>query len=140
MAGELSWELFKRGVGVSTAISVGGDAPLCSNPLEFIRLFEKDPHTRIIGYYGEPGTQYEEDIAEYAQQGSRKPIVALLGGWFVEEIAQGLSFGHAATFVENDKGAVSAKCALFEAAGIGVAKTITQWGDLISSKLRELEP
>ena len=59
MTTEISSSLTQAGLGVSTAISIGGDAIIGSTYAELMPLFEEDPQTEAIVIYTEPGGRME---------------------------------------------------------------------------------
>ncbi len=97
MTTEISSTLTAAGLGVSTAISIGGDAIIGSTYAELMPLFEADEQTQAIVIYTEPGGRMEAQLAEWvAENDSRLPIVAFMAGRFMDdEEMKGMSFGHA---------------------------------------------
>ena len=129
MTTEIANLLTAHGIGQSTCISVGGDPVVGSNFLDLVPLFERDPETRAIVLFCEPGGVIEEQLCELVlSEGIRTPIVAFVAGRFVDEMP-GVRFGHAATIVEGEKGSAAGKVAKFKAAGIHVAEEL---GDIVS--------
>src|SRR2546421_12109985 len=95
MTTEISSTLTAAGLGVSTAISIGGDAIIGSTYAELMPLFEADEQTEAIVIYTEPGGRMEAELARYVTENdSRLPIVAFMAGGFMDEMP-GMSFGHA---------------------------------------------
>ena len=103
MTTEISSSLTAAGLGVSTAVSIGGDAIIGSTYAELMPLFEADEQTEAIVIYTEPGGRMEAQLAEWvAENDSRLPIVAFMAGRFMDdEEMKGMSFGHAGTIVEG---------------------------------------
>ena len=104
MTTEISSTLTAAGLGVSTAISIGGDAIIGSAYAELMPEFEADEQTEAIVIYTEPGGRMEAQLAEWvADNDSRLPIVAFMAGRFMDdEEMKGMSFGHAGTIVEAE--------------------------------------
>ncbi|MGH2993177.1 MAG: succinate--CoA ligase subunit alpha, partial [Solirubrobacterales bacterium] len=97
MTTEISSSLTAADLGVSTAISIGGDAIIGSTYAELMPLFEADEATAAIVIYTEPGGRMEAQLAEWVTENdSRLPIVAFMAGRFMDEMP-GMSFGHAGT-------------------------------------------
>src|SRR5690348_13329398 len=103
MTTEISSTLSAAGLGVSTAVSIGGDAIIGSTYAELMPLFKADEQTEAIVIYTEPGGRMEAELVEWREKaGSRLPIVAFMAGRFMDdEEMQGMSFGHAGTIVEG---------------------------------------
>ena len=130
MTTEISSSLTQTGLGVSTAISIGGDAIIGSAYAELMPYFEADEKTKAIVIYTEPGGRMEAQLAEWvADNDSRLPIVAFMAGKFMdEEGMKGMSFGHAGTIVEGVEDTATEKIARLEAAGIRVVEHGGQLG------------
>jgi succinyl-CoA synthetase alpha subunit len=135
MTTEISSTLTAAGLGVSTAISIGGDAIIGSTYAELMPLFEADEQTEAIVIYTEPGGRMEAELARYVTENdSRLPIVAFMAGRFMDEMP-GMSFGHAGTIVEGKADTASEKIERLAEAGITVAEEIAEIPDLIKQKL-----
>jgi len=123
MTAECAWMVKKAGFGVTTCVSIGGDAFIGSPPKKILGMFEDDPITKAVVMWGEPGTRYEEDVAEFVKnKGFTKPLIAYIAGRFVEEMPEGTVFGHAASIIEGDSGKPSIKMARLGDAGCHVAE------------------
>jgi succinyl-CoA synthetase alpha subunit len=137
MTTEISSTLTAAGLGVSTAISIGGDAIIGSTYAELMPLFEADEQTEAIVIYTEPGGRMEAELVDWREANdSRLPIVAFMAGRFMDdEEMQGMSFGHAGTIVEGKEDSATEKIARLEAAGIPVVERIDQIPDRVKEKL-----
>src|ERR687894_1859169 len=127
MTTEISSTLTAAGLGVSTAISIGGDAIIGSTYAELKPLFEADEQTEAIVIYTEPGGRMEAQLARYVTEESAEPlpIVAFMAGRFMDEMP-GMSFGHAGTIVEGKEDTAAEKIERLAAAGIVVAEEIAE--------------
>jgi len=137
MTTEISSTLTAAGLGVSTAVSIGGDAIIGSTYAELMPLFEADEQTEAIVIYTEPGGRMEAELVDWREQaGSRLPIVAFMAGKFMDdEEMQGMSFGHAGTIVEGKEDSATEKIARLEASGIPVVERIHEIPDVVKAKL-----
>jgi succinyl-CoA synthetase alpha subunit len=137
MTTEISSSLTQAGLGVSTAISIGGDAIIGSTYAELMPYFEADEQTQAIVIYTEPGGRMEAQLSEWvAEHESRLPIVAFMAGKFMDdEEMKGMSFGHAGTIVEGKEDTATEKIARLEAAGIRVVERIDEIPDAVKEKL-----
>ncbi len=135
MTTEISSTLTAAGLGVSTAISIGGDAIIGSTYAELMPLFEDDPQTEAIVIYSEPGGRMEAELARWVTENdSRLPIVAFMAGRFMDAMP-GMSFGHAGTIVEGRADTAAEKIARLEAAGIAVAQGIAEIPGMVEERL-----
>jgi succinyl-CoA synthetase alpha subunit len=137
MTTEISSSLTQAGLGVSTAVSIGGDAIIGSTYAELMPYFEADEQTQAIVIYTEPGGRMEAQLAEWVKDNdSRLPIVAFMAGKFMdEEEMKGMSFGHAGTIVEGVEDTATEKIARLEAAGIRVVERIDEIPDAVKERL-----
>jgi succinyl-CoA synthetase alpha subunit len=137
MTTEISSSLTQAALGVSTAVSIGGDAIIGSTYAELMPYFEADEQTQAIVIYTEPGGRMEAQLAEWvAEHNSRLPIVAFMAGKFMDdEEMKGMSFGHAGTIVEGKEDTATEKIARLEAAGIRVVERIDEIPDAVKEKL-----
>ena len=137
MTTEISSSLTAAGLGVSTAVSIGGDAIIGSTYAELMPYFEADEQTEAIVIYTEPGGRMEAQLAEWVKDNdSRLPIVAFMAGKFMDdEEMKGMSFGHAGTIVEGKEDTATEKIARLEAAGIRVVERIDEIPDVVKEKI-----
>jgi succinyl-CoA synthetase alpha subunit len=123
MTAETSWMVKRAGYGVSTSVSIGGDALIGSSPKDLLELFQQDPETKAVVMYSEPGTGFEEEVADYIAAGKfTKPLVSFIGGSFTEELPEGTVFGHAAAIIEGQSGRPSGKKKRLKEVGVFVAE------------------
>jgi succinyl-CoA synthetase alpha subunit len=135
MTVEIANSLSEAGLGISTAVSIGGDAIIGSTYAELMPLFDADPETEGIAIYSEPGGRAEYELADYMQaSGSRLPVVAFMAGRFMDEMP-GMRFGHAGTIVEGRADTTAEKIANLEAVGISVAERIEDIPRLLQERL-----
>jgi succinyl-CoA synthetase alpha subunit len=137
MTTEISSSLTQAGLGVSTAVSIGGDAIIGSTYAELMPYFEADEQTQAIVIYTEPGGRMEAQLSEWVKENnSRLPIVAFMAGKFMDdEEMKGMSFGHAGTIVEGVEDTATEKIARLEAAGIRVVERIDEIPDAVKQTL-----
>jgi succinyl-CoA synthetase alpha subunit len=137
MTTEMSSTLSAAGLGISTAVSIGGDAIIGSTYAELMPLFEADEETEGIVIYTEPGGRMEAELARWVSENdSRLPIVAFMAGRFMDEMP-GMSFGHAGTIVEGKEDTASEKIARLAEAGITVAEEISEIPEIMKRKLED---
>jgi len=137
MTTEISSSLTQAGLGVSTAVSIGGDAIIGSTYAELMPYFEADEQTKAIVIYTEPGGRMEAQLAEWVKDNdSRLPIVAFMAGKFMDDDEmKGMSFGHAGTIVEGKEDTATEKIARLEAAGIRVVERIDEIPDAVKERI-----
>ncbi|MCW3011619.1 MAG: succinate--CoA ligase subunit alpha [Solirubrobacterales bacterium] len=135
MTTEMSSTLSAAGLGISTAVSIGGDAIIGQSYAELMPLFEADEETQAIVIYTEPGGRMEAELARWTTENqSRLPIVAFMAGKFMDEMP-GMSFGHAGTIVEGKEDTATEKIARLKEAGIEVAEEISEIPGLVKQAM-----
>ncbi len=131
-SGTLTYEIVKEltdaGLGESTCIGIGGDPIIGSKFVDLLPLFEEDPNTEAIVIVGEIGGQDEVVAAEYFQKHMKKKVVGFMAGLTAPP---GRRMGHAGAIVGGEDDTAAAKIEKLEAAGIPVAKIISEVVDLI---------
>lgn len=126
-SGSLSYEaadmLSVARIGQSTAIGIGGDAVRGLTASEALDLFHGDPATEAVVYLGEIGGTEEYDVADYAARPDAKPVVAFIVGRTAPPSRQ---MGHAAALVGSYRDSWEAKVDALDAAGVSVARELSQ--------------
>ena len=107
----------EAGIGISTAVHVGGEVVLGRNPVEYLQAFEADPGTDAIVMISEVGGGKDREAAVYIAQ-MKKPVVTYIVG---RSVPVGQAMGHAGAMVGADEHTASAKGARFAQAGARVA-------------------
>lgn len=127
MSAEISWTLKRAGLGVSTCISMGGDAITGLRMVEYLRLFEEDPTTDAMIVFGEPGSSNEQEVAAALVRGEiRKPLVAMIAGRFQERYPKGMSFGHVSAMITEPGDSASEKQRILAEAGARVVRSLDE--------------
>src|SRR5699024_8643030 len=114
------------GIGVSTAIGIGGDHVIGMTHIDAIEAFENYPQTKGIIMIGSIGGDAEERAAEYIKDNVTRPVVGYIAGFTAPE---GKTMGHAGAIVSGSSGTATAKRAALEAAGVEVGQTPTEAAD-----------
>lgn len=140
MTTEISSLLTQQGIGQSTCVSIGGDPIVGSSFADLVPLCERDPETRAIVLFCEPGGAAEEQLADYVEaRRPSLPIVAFVAGRFADEMP-GIRFGHAAAIVEGEAGSPRKKIERLRKAGILVADRLSEIVPLVEQSLVDFPP
>jgi len=129
---EIVNELTNAGLGESTCIGIGGDPVIGSKFTDLLPLFEEDPQTEAIVICGEIGGQDEVIAAEYFKAHMKKPVVGFMAGLTAPK---GKRMGHAGAIVGGEDDTAASKIEKLEAAGIPVARIISEIVPLLKEKL-----
>ncbi len=136
MGSEICWLLSREGIGQTTYVGIGGDSMVGSSFRDVLELFEADADTRCVVMFGEPGTGYEEEAADFiAAGGFTKPVVAIVVGRVYEKLPKGVAFGHASALVERGVGSAVHKIDALRKAGVSVAERLSDVPPLVRAAL-----
>ncbi|HXY15759.1 MAG TPA: succinate--CoA ligase subunit alpha [Terriglobales bacterium] len=125
---EAVYQLTTRNIGQSTAIGIGGDPIIGTNFVDALELFNKDPQTEAVVMIGEIGGNAEETAAEYVKTRMRKPVIGFIAG---QTAPPGRRMGHAGAIISGGKGTAAEKIKAMERAGIRVAKSPADIGEMV---------
>jgi len=121
-SGTLTYEIVKHisdsGLGVSTAVGIGGDPIIGMKFIDVLKEFEKDEETKAVVLVGEIGGSDEEDAADYIEKHFNKPVVSFIAG---RASPPGKRMGHAGAIVQAGTRTADEKIAYLESKGIKVA-------------------
>ncbi len=135
-SGTLTYEIVKEltdcGLGESTCIGIGGDPIIGSKFVDLLPLFEADPDTDAVVLVGEIGGQDEVIAAEYFKTKMKKPVIGFMAGLTAPP---GRRMGHAGAIVGGEDDTAASKIEKLEAAGIPVARIISDVVKLVQKKL-----
>ncbi len=116
---EIAAGMTDAGIGVSTAIGLGGDPCVGLTTIEAVKMFNDDLDTDALVLVGEIGGDAEERAAEYIKKHVEKPAVAFIAG---RTAPPGKRMGHAGAIISGSTGTAAAKIEAFTAAGVPVAE------------------
>ncbi|MGB1314541.1 MAG: succinate--CoA ligase subunit alpha [Chitinophagales bacterium] len=114
---EAADQVVKAGLGVTTAIGVGGDPIIGTTPLDAVKLLMEDDETKGIVLIGEIGGDLEVKAARWIKENSTKPVVGFIAG---ETAPTGRTMGHAGAIVGGAEDTAQAKKAIMRECGIHV--------------------
>ncbi len=123
---EAADQVVKQGLGITTAIGIGGDPIIGTTTKEAVELLMNDPETHCIVMIGEIGGQLEADAAHWVKaDGNRKPVVGFIAG---ETAPKGRTMGHAGAIVGGADDTAEAKKRIMRECGIHVVDSPAEIG------------
>jgi succinyl-CoA synthetase alpha subunit len=123
---EAADQVVRQGLGITTAIGIGGDPIIGTTTKEAVELLINDPETECVVMIGEIGGQLEADAANwYKNSGSKKPIVGFIAG---ETAPAGRTMGHAGAIVGGSDDTAQAKKEIMRKCGIHVIDSPAEIG------------
>lgn len=127
---EAADQVVKQGLGITTAIGIGGDPIIGTTTKEAVELLINDPETECVVMIGEIGGQLEADAAYwYKESGSKKPIIGFIAG---ETAPAGRTMGHAGAIVGGSDDTAQAKKKIMRACGIHVVDSPAEIGKKVA--------
>jgi len=133
---EAADQVVKQGLGITTAIGIGGDPIIGTTTKEAVELLINDPETEVVVMIGEIGGQLEADAAHwYKASGSKKPIIGFIAG---ETAPAGRTMGHAGAIVGGSDDTAQAKKKIMRACGIHVVDSPAEIGKKVKQVLSAL--
>ena len=130
---EAADQVVKQGLGITTAIGIGGDPIIGTTTKQAIELLINDPETEAVVMIGEIGGQLEADAANwYKASGSKKPVVGFIAG---ETAPAGRTMGHAGAIVGGSDDTAQAKKKIMRACGIHVVDSPAEIGKKVAEVL-----
>ena len=122
---EAADQVVKAGLGVSTAIGIGGDPIIGTTTKDAVELLMNDSETDGIVMIGEIGGNLEAIAARWVKDNNRKPVVGFIAG---ETAPKGRTMGHAGAIVGGDDDTAEAKKRIMRECGIHVVDSPAQIG------------
>lgn len=117
---EAADQIVKSGLGISTAIGIGGDPIIGTTTREALELFMNDPETKGIVMIGEIGGNLEAEAARWYKENGTKPVVGFIAG---QTAPKGRTMGHAGAIIGGKDDTAEAKMAILTECGITVVKS-----------------
>ena len=130
---EAADQVVKAGMGISTAIGIGGDPIIGTTTKEAVELFMNDPETDGIIMIGEIGGQLEVDAARWIKENGTKPVVGFIAG---QTAPVGRTMGHAGAIVGGAEDTAEAKMAIMRECGIKVAESPAEIGKMMEELMK----
>ncbi|MCI0920269.1 succinate--CoA ligase subunit alpha [Sphingobacterium rhinopitheci] len=122
----------KAGLGISTAIGIGGDPIIGTTTKEAVELLMNDPETEGIIMIGEIGGGMEAEAARWIKENGTKPVVGFIAG---QTAPPGRRMGHAGAIVGGAEDTAAAKMAIMRECGIRVVESPAEIGKAMAEEL-----
>jgi succinyl-CoA synthetase alpha subunit len=130
---EAADQVVKQGLGITTAIGIGGDPIIGTTTKEAVELFMNDPETKAIVMIGEIGGQLEAEAAKWIKAGgNKKPVIGFIAG---QTAPKGRTMGHAGAIVGGKDDTAAAKMQILKDNGIYVVDSPAEIGKKVKEVL-----
>jgi len=130
---EAADQVAKAGLGISTAIGIGGDPIIGTTTKEAVELFMNDPETDGIVMIGEIGGSMEADAARWIKENSTKPVVGFIAG---QTAPAGRRMGHAGAIVGGAEDTAAAKMKILAECGVNVVASPADIGKTMAEVIK----
>lgn len=135
-SGTLTYEavdqVVKAGLGITTAIGIGGDPIIGTPTVEAVKLLMNDPETEGIIMIGEIGGGMEAEAAHWIKENGTKPVVGFIAG---QTAPPGRRMGHAGAIVGGADDTAAAKMKIMRECGIRVVESPAEIGEAMAELL-----
>lgn len=131
---EAADQVVKAGLGITTAIGIGGDPIIGTTTKEAVELLMNDPATEGIIMIGEIGGSMEADAANWIKDNMKKPVVGFIAG---QTAPPGRRMGHAGAIVGGADDTAAAKMKIMAACGIHVCASPADIGKTMAAALKK---
>ena len=130
---EAADQIAKAGLGVTTAIGIGGDPIIGTTTKEAVELLMKDPETKGIVMIGEIGGGMEAEAANWIKEHGTKPVVGFIAG---QTAPPGRRMGHAGAIIGGSDDTAAAKMKIMRECGIHVVDSPADIGKTMSEAMK----
>ena len=131
---EAADQTVKAGLGITTAIGIGGDPIIGTTTKEAVELLMNDPATEGIIMIGEIGGGMEAEAARWIKDNNRKPVVGFIAG---QTAPAGRRMGHAGAIIGGAEDTAEAKMKIMAECGIHVVATPAEIGSTMAAALKK---
>ncbi len=132
---EAADQIVKAGLGITTAIGIGGDPIIGTPTKEAVELLMNDPETQGIVMIGEIGGNYEPVAARWIKEnGNKKPVVGFIAG---QTAPPGRRMGHAGAIIGGAEDTAAAKMKIMRECGIHVVESPALIGETMAKILKQ---
>ena len=130
---EAADQVVKAGLGISTAVGIGGDPIIGTTTKEAVELFMNDNETDGIVMIGEIGGDMEAEAAWWIKENNRKPVVGFIAG---QTAPAGRRMGHAGAIIGGADDTASAKMKILKECGVNVVASPADIGKIMADALK----
>lgn len=131
---EAADQVVKAGLGVTTAIGIGGDPIIGTTTKEAVELLMNDPETEGIIMIGEIGGNLEAEAAHWIKEHGTKPVVGFIAG---QTAPEGRTMGHAGAIVGGAEDTAAAKMKILDACGVHVVDSPANIGATMAKVMKK---
>lgn len=130
---EAANQVVQEGLGITTAVGIGGDPIIGLSYKDLLPMFEADEETKCIVMIGEIGGDLEIQAAQFIKENITKPVVAFIAG---QTAPKGKRMGHAGAIISGSAGTAAEKMDALQDAGVKVVKSPADIGKAVKELMQ----
>jgi len=131
---EASDQVAKAGLGISTAVGIGGDPIIGTTTKEALQAFMADPDTDGVVMIGEIGGGMEAEAAHWYKDNAKKPVIGFIAG---QTAPPGRRMGHAGAIIGGADDTAEAKMKIMGECGIHVVQSPADIGITVARVMKK---
>ena len=138
-SGTLTYEAIDQvvnvGLGLTTAVGIGGDSEIGSSMIDILKHFNNDSETQGVVMIGEIGGNMENEAAKWIKDNMEKPVVSFIAG---QTAPKGKRMGHAGAIISEGSETAEAKIKILKECGVTISNTVSEIGNTMKKIMGEI--
>ena len=138
-SGTLTYEAIDQvvnvGLGLTTAVGIGGDSVIGSSMIDILKHFNNDSETQGVVMIGEIGGNMENEAAKWIKDNMEKPVVSFIAG---QTAPKGKRMGHAGAIISEGSETAEAKIDILKECGVTISNTVSEIGNTMKKIMGEI--
>jgi len=138
-SGTLTYEAIDQvvnvGLGLTTAVGIGGDSVIGSSMIDILKHFNNDSETQGVVMIGEIGGNMENEAAKWIKDNMEKPVASFIAG---QTAPKGKRMGHAGAIISEGSETAEAKIKILKECGVAISNTVSEIGNTMKKIMGEI--
>ena len=138
-SGTLTYEAIDQvvnvGLGLTTAVGIGGDSVIGSSMIDILKHFNDDDETQGVVMIGEIGGNMENEAGKWIKNNMQKPVVSFIAG---QTAPKGKRMGHAGAIISEGSETAEAKIKILKECGVTISNTVSEIGNTMKKIMGEI--
>tara|TARA_Y100001970_G_scaffold79992_1_gene101635 strand:- start:290 stop:1171 length:882 start_codon:yes stop_codon:yes gene_type:complete len=138
-SGTLTYEAIDQvvnvGLGLTTAVGIGGDSVIGSSMIDILKHFNDDDETQGVVMIGEIGGNMENEAAKWIKDNMEKPVASFIAG---QTAPKGKRMGHAGAIISEGSETAEAKIKILKECGVAISNTVSEIGNTMKKIMGEI--
>ena len=138
-SGTLTYEAIDQvvnvGLGLTTAVGIGGDSVIGSSMIDILKHFNNDSETQGVVMIGEIGGNMENEAGKWIKNNMQKPVVSFIAG---QTAPKGKRMGHAGAIISEGSETAEAKIKILKECGVTISNTVSEIGNTMKKIMGEI--